>query len=352
MSNAPAQHRAHATHEAAHWHALHRAGELAPEQQAQFMDWLVASPLHLREYLAIQCIAGELGGALRSMDIDLDALLAAPPHAPRDNVVALPLASTPRPAPAAARRPRLARAFALAATLAGVAVLAHGFWPREHVHETGLGAPRAFVLDDGSRIHLAGGSAIAVRMSWLQRRIELRRGQASFEVAPGRRPFEVRAAGLRIEDIGTTFDVALRQRQAQVEVAEGRVKVWDGHAPSAPLLADLRAGQSARIAYRDRATRISEEDPQAMTAWWNGRVVFRDEPLSEVAERFNRLNRTQLRIRDAEAGALRLTGNLRGGDIDSLLAFLRDQPTLDVRRAGDELLIGRRGGAAAAPKRL
>lgn len=355
MSTASIPHPSHATREAAHWHALQRAGGLTFRQQAQFMDWLVASPLHLHEYLAIQRVAGELAGALRAMEIDLDVLLAATPRDGQDNVVALPVAPR-RIAPASPtprRRRGVTRALALAATLAGVAVLAQAFWPREQLQEAARGAPRTFVLEDGSRVHLAGDSAIAVRMGPLRRRVELRRGQAGFEVAPGRRPFDVHAAGLRIEDIGTTFDVALRHAQARVDVAEGRVKVWDERTSTATAaLADLHAGQSARIAYRDRATSISEEDPDAMTAWWSGRVVFRDETLLEVAERFNRLNRVQLRIEDADAATLRLTGNLRGDDIDSLLAFLRGQPSLDVRRAGGELLIRGRSGAFAAPRRL
>lgn len=361
MSIASLPHPSQLTREAAHWHALQRAGGLTPEQQAKFMDWLVASPLHLREYLMVQRVAGELAGALRAMENDVDALLATAPQAPQSNVVALPIAprriaptSPTSPASSTPHRRRGAlRALALAATLAGVAVLAQGFWPREQLQETARGAPRAFVLADGSRVHLAGDSAIAVKMGPLRRRVELRRGQASFEVAPGRRPFDVRAAELRIEDIGTIFDVALRHAQARVDVAEGRVKVWDERAPAASVpLADLHAGQSARIAYKDRAIQVNDEDPAAMTAWWSGRVVFRDETLLEVAERFNRLNRVQLRIEDADAAALRLTGNLRGDDIDSLLAFLRDQQSLDVRRVDGGLLVRRRGGASAASGRL
>lgn len=352
MSIASLPHSSQITREAAHWHALQRAGGLTPEQQAKFMDWLVASPRHLREYLAVQRVAGELAGALRAMENDVDALLATAQQAPQGNVVALPIAPR-RIAPASPRRRGALRAFALAATLAGVVVLAQGFWPREQLHETARGAPRAFVLADGSRVHLAGDSAIGVKMGPLRRRVELRRGQASFEVAPGRRPFDVRAAELRIEDVGTIFDVALRYAQARVDVAEGRVKVWDERAPSASApLADLHAGQSARIAYKDRAIQVNDEDPAAMTAWWSGRVVFRDETLLEVAERFNRLNRVQLRIEDADAAALRLTGNLRGDDIDSLLAFLHDQQSLDVRRVDGGLLIRRRGGASAASGRL
>ena len=48
------------TEAAAQWHALQREGDLDAAGQARFMDWLVADPAHLREYLLIGRLAGEL----------------------------------------------------------------------------------------------------------------------------------------------------------------------------------------------------------------------------------------------------------------------------------------------------
>ncbi|WP_010341279.1 DUF4880 domain-containing protein, partial [Xanthomonas sacchari] len=88
--------------DAAHWHAVQRMQPLDAKQEQQLLDWLTASPQHLREYLAMQRVAGDLGEALRGMDLDVDALLAsdaAADGAASDNVIALPV---PRRAPAAA----------------------------------------------------------------------------------------------------------------------------------------------------------------------------------------------------------------------------------------------------------
>lgn len=347
---------AHITHEAAHWHALQREGPLSTTQQAQFMDWLVASPEHLREYLAIGRVAGELGEAMRAMPIDLQALIddESTPSAP-DNVVALPVRNSPRPSKAVPeRRSRLPKArlprFATAAVLLlclGIGVRAS--WPQSGHYVAAHGAPRSFALPDGTVVHLNAESALSTRFSLFSRRVELSRGQASFTVAQDRRPFAVHAAGLQIQDIGTTFDVSLHREQARIGVTEGRVHIISD-ADEDRLLADLRAGQSARVDYRDHAVSVSHEDVDTMTAWWERRIVFRDEPLREVAEQFNRLNAVRLRIDDAAAGELRLTGNLSADDLDSLRVFLDQQPTLTTIATANEIRVRSRTAEAAGER--
>ncbi|MEL1264850.1 FecR family protein [Pseudoxanthomonas putridarboris] len=339
--NRPGSHPQRATQEAAHWYALQRQGGLSAMQQARFMDWLVASPEHLREYLAVGRVAGELGDAMRAMPIDLEALIAGkePAQAVPDNVVALPARrSSSPPAAARPRRRRLPRAVAAAAVLVCLGIAAHVAWPQSRHYVAAHGAPRSFELPDRTVVHLNAESELSMRFGLFQRRVELARGQASFVVAADRRPFTVQAAGLQVQDIGTTFDVSLRREQARIDVAEGRVRVV-GDAGAGRLLADLRAGQSARIDYRDHAVSVSHEDVGMMTAWWERRVVFRDEPLRDVADQFNRLSAVRLHVEDPAAGALRLTGNLSGDDLESLRAFLDEQPALRTVVTANEIRV-------------
>lgn len=332
-----------ATQEAAHWHALQRQGGLNATQQSGFMDWLVASPEHLREYLAISRVAGELGDAMHGMPIDLEALIdSEPTQSARDNVVALPVRHSPLPAKAKPpRRIRLPQIAAAATLLLGLGIGTHALSPQSGHYVAAHGAPRSFELPDGTVVHLNAESALSTRFSLLDRRIELARGQASFIVAQDRRPFAVRAAGLQVRDIGTTFDVSLQREQARIGVTEGRVHIFSDD-DEGRLLVDLPAGQSARIDYRDHVVSVSREDVDTMTAWWKRRIVFRDEPLRDVADRFNRLNVVRLHVEDAVAGELRLTGNLDADDLDSLRAFLDEQPTLLTTIGANRIRVGSR----------
>ncbi len=346
MVNGASQHPAALTREAAHWHALQREAALSAEQRRQFMAWLVTSPAHLREYLAVSRTAGELGEAMRGMSLDVDALLARSgedtmranvvPLRPTQPARAVPVATTVPAAPA--RRRWLPRVAAAAGVVLCVGVAVQMALPQSRHHVAAHGAPRSITLPDGTLLRLNAESEVAVRYGLFQRRVELLRGQASFEVAEERRRFAVHAAGLEVQDIGTTFDVALHRDQARIGVSEGRVRVF-GEAGDGALLADLQAGQSARVAYRDRAVQIREQSADSMTAWWQRRIVFQDEPLFEVAEQFNRLSRVRLQVDDDAAGALRLTGNLRGEDIESLRVFLDQQPSLATQRIGNRIQV-------------
>ncbi|KAF1695185.1 iron dicitrate transport regulator FecR [Pseudoxanthomonas jiangsuensis] len=336
--------------EAARWYSLQREGVLDQAQQARFMDWLLASPAHLREYLAVGHVAIELGEALRAAPDDVDALLrAAEADGDGGNVVRLPLArtATPRAAAVAAPARRWPRLASAAAVLLGLALGVHAGWPRTSHHVAGHGQPRSFVLADGTRVHLNAESELTARYTPWGRQVELVRGQAGFVVADGLRPFAVRAAGLRVRDIGTTFEVWLQRDQARIGVADGRVQVFDD-AGDGRLLADLGAGHGARIGYADRAVVLADEDPAAMNAWWRRRIGFRDEPLHEVAERFNRMNRVRLQVDDPMAGALRLTGNLDAADVESLHAFLRQQPSLATHLQDGRIHVGSRAASPAS----
>ncbi|WP_217536759.1 FecR domain-containing protein [Stenotrophomonas sp. GbtcB23] len=348
--SAPSLHPTALTQAAAHWHALQRQGDVTPAQQRAFMDWLLVSPEHLREYLVISETAGALGEALRAMPIDLDALLAAPAaQGTGDNVVQLPARALRAAAPAPARRRWLPGIAAAAALLMAVGIGTPLAWPHTTRYVAAHGTPRQIELSDHSVLHLNAESEVSVRMSLFGRRVELERGQASFVVAPDRRPFAVHAGGLQVTDIGTTFDVALLREQARIAVSEGRVQVH-GDGGRGRLLADLSAGKVAQVDYRDQRVQLRDEDAASMIAWWQGRIVFRDEPLREVADRFNRSNTLRLRVGD-DAGALRLTGNLRADDLGSLRAFLDQQPALVIQQRADGIHVRMRDVAESVVKK-
>lgn len=329
--------------EALEWHARQRQGGLQAAQQAEFMEWLVASPAHLREYLAVGRLAAELADAMRAMPADTRPVAEARPTR-RGNVVALPTrmrqVETARPRAAHGRRYLAAAVLVLAVGL-GVRMAI----PQSAHYAAAHGEPRRVQLPDGTVAHLNAESAMRVRFGLFRRRIELERGQASFVVAEDRRPLSVHAAGLQVQDIGTTFDVSLQREQARVGVAEGRVQVI-GEDGEGGVLADLRAGQSARVAYRDQAVTVRDEDVDTMTAWWTRRIVFHDESLRDVADEFNRLNAVRLQVDDA-AGAMRLTGNLRADDVASMRAFLDQQPMLSTRVTADGIEVSTRTPAPA-----
>lgn len=350
---------------AAEWYVAHREGPLTAAQRTEFMHWLRSSPQHVAEYLAVAGAAEAMGDAARRHPASVAALAAAARI--EADVVSLPgIGAARRPAPARRRR-RLSPALAAVASLLLVAVTLWAVTPLIGQHYvTRHGEQRSWQLPDSSVVRLNSDSAIRVRFRDGHRRIDIRRGQVYFEVAHDpQRPFHVRAGEHTIESVGTVFDVYRRDAATTVTVVEGRVRVWDQRLPDAvpavveaavgAPLADIVAGGQVEVA-KAAATggmplRITAEDPlqvQKATAWVQEKIIFRGDAIADVAAEFNRYNRQQIEILDAEVGAIAISGNFRSHDVRSFVDFLNGLPGVRAELHERRILVsradGRRGG--------
>lgn len=368
----PQQSRERAAREAAEW--LHVMGETPCDaDRAGFAAWVARSPLHLEELLMAQLVQRELAtnGALQAFD--LDAVLAqaqamdnvVPLH-DAASVVAAPRLQERKPATHGRRR-RLG--WALAAGVAGCALLA-GSWallqPEVPVHQyaSAVGEQRSIALADGSMVTLAPASYIAVRFSAGVRDIELRDGEATFDVAhDSSRPFRVHAGENTVQAVGTRFTVNRLPSGTLVAVSEGKVKVtansnwleslWRDDAPtleagkakveSLGRPAALSAGEQARIPQGQQAMlRMPLEAPSA-PADGKRRLSFRNDTLADIISEFNRYNPRPIVVTDPLIREQRYSGVFHADDADSFLQFLECCSQLQVSRQADRNVIAARG---------
>lgn len=347
-------------HEAAEWFASHREGSLSVLQQAQFAGWLAESPVHLREYLTVS----EAWDALRTSapwpEDSQDALLETLRASESGNVVALgEVAGRGPPAPKSRRlrRPFLALAASLAVLVPAVLAAAWFLTFRGDVYETTLGEQRSVVLKDGSIVQLNTLTKMIVRFEGHRRHIELPKGEAFFRVAPDRtRPFDVETPFATVRAVGTEFNVYARAESTQVAVVEGKVEVAtrpaardaaDGAAdPGLPPLQPIALGALETIAISVEAltsgSAVAQPLPStdAATAWIQRRLVFENERLDRAVAEFNRYNRTQLRVVDAELAGLRISGVFNADDPMVLVRYLERIQYVKVTRAGSMVTLG------------
>lgn len=219
--------------------------------------------------------------------------------------------------PASARRRRPSPLFpagALAAALACV-VLLRSLPPAADYH-TGVGERRVVVLPDGSRVTLNTDSALDVHYTDGERRVDLRHGEALFQVAKDpTRPFQVRTDDARARALGTVYDVRNLDGATQVAVVEGvvRVETRDGAAP-----VTLSAGQ--KLATGSAAA--SPGEVAAETAWQRGKLIVNNMPLHQVMAQLNRYRQ----------GIIVVTGAVRDMPISAVL-------DLDDDAANDAALV-------------
>ena len=334
--------------EAADWVVRIGAPDVGLDERREFVAWLKRSPLHIGEYLRLECTWAELGGADARRRVDIEALLASE----HDNVVELECAresaaapDQERPSAVGPRRARLrTMGVALAAT-AAVALIGLAWFQLVAAdnYSTGIGEQRSLKLDDGSTVVLNTGTRVRVAFTEARREIRLLEGEALFSVAKdASRPFRVVSDRAVAQAIGTSFIVRRKALQTVVTVIEGEVAVT--HSPRAgdagfPEPVHVSAGARADIADRGISTsRI--ENPAAAAAWRSGRLVFEGETLAEAVAEFNRYNQVQIVLKDSSLSSERLSGVFDADQPQSLVRFLeRSGVVQPAQRSGSDIIL-------------
>ncbi|WP_237717208.1 FecR family protein [Cupriavidus basilensis] len=199
---------------------------------------------------------------------------------------------------------------------------------------TAPGERQRVTLPDGSVVELNTRTRLSVRFEPGLRAVTLADGEAMFEVAhANERPFVVDAGSGTVTVTGTRFDVRRDGAEVAVAVESGSVGVQGRSA--APSAAHLSAGLGTRIAGDGRVAPAAAVDLGAAMAWREGKLLFKDQPLSLVAAEVSRYRRSPVRISDAGTGALRLSSVFRADDTDALLAALPRFLPVGVRTLAD-----------------
>lgn len=199
------------------------------------------------------------------------------------------------------------------------------------------GEQRVLTLDDGSRVTLAGDSAINLSLSGRQRHITLLRGRVYFQVARDpQRPFVVEAGEARVRVTGTRFEVRRDGGdRVRLTVAEGEVIASGGD-----RRLTLRAGEQVHW-LRDRLGDRHRVDVDRVLAWLEGRLVFRDQPLRDVLRELAPHHPDRLLLLDQGLAERRLSGTFNIGDPDAALSALSQTLPLTLRRLPGVVILSR-----------
>lgn len=304
------------------WLALLQSGDASDADRVRFDAWLRADPRHQRAYDGLQLLWRDIS--------TLNQLKELEPIPPRPRSAA-----------------RVARRFVPLAAAAGLAGLALAFFSTEprsvlqpvttatvqsQEYQTQLGEVRAIQLSDGSTVTLGARSRVIVTFSDSERRVQLKQGEAYFDVAKNAaRPFHVAAPGTAIRVVGTRFDVRVGDSHVRVAVDEGVVAVNDRSDA-------LTHGQRIDVMPDGAMTAVTQMDGNEVAAWREGRLVYDGATLADVVADLSRY-RPKVTLSSAEAGKLRVTAGLRVEQIDQFVDRLPDILPVRVIRTDDAITI-------------
>src|SRR5262249_54796082 len=144
-----------------------------------------------------------------------------------------------------------------------------------------------------------------------RRDVRLLSGRALFEVAHNAaRPFAVAALDRFVTATGTVYVVSVGSGAMSTTLAQGRIVVSDSGDDQTVTLAP---GQQYALE-PGQAPVLRNVDLAAALAWRDGYLQFDDVPLAEAVDQINRTSQIKLKLGDAAAGALRISGRFKGGD--------------------------------------
>ena len=219
--------------------------------------------------------------------------------------------------------------------------------------ETRHGEQQTHRLADNSILHLNTDTAVTVRYGDNERLLVLTAGEAEFEVAHApERPFRVFAGRAEIVDLGTKFDVRLKDNSTLVTVAEGRIAVGlsasaESGSPNQGYtrqLVQVNAGQQLTVADEEWPATPVTVDAQRTTAWLHRQIMFENEPLERVASEFNRYAQKPIEIATPALRNLKVSGVFATDNTSAFIAFLRSLKGVHVEVTATQIRVSQDQG--------
>lgn len=182
------------------------------------------------------------------------------------------------------------------------------------------GSRIAFVLPDSTKGMLNGGSHISYTLPFSEnRRIRLE-GEAWLDVARDEEhPFVVEAANSTIRVLGTSFNLNAYSDDDFVEVVllEGKVEFRPDESDP-PIIMN----PSEKLSYRNGCASKLKVDAAKYSAWTEGKLVFRGDLMTEVAQRIEKWYNVEIVLADRELENYSFRGTFQDDSLEEVIKCL------------------------------
>jgi transmembrane sensor len=338
---------------AAAWLIRRDSQEWSSSDQVALEAWFNASTLHRVAFLRLE-LTWEETGRLKALAAGVRT--GSPPPPGQWNLTPFFGQSDADPAPVQPPKKESYRTgrgfrFALAASVlfaivGGLYVYQAGILTGDR-YTTPVGAIESVSITDGSKVTLNTDSQIRVSLTDTERRIELKHGEAFFEVAhDARRPFIVRVGNKRVIAVGTKFSVRRDGNDdIQVVVTEGKVRIESAREAPSPgegstantFLTPGAIARASDVGVLVQRKTLPEAEEQL--SWRAGILQFRNQTLADAIAEFNRYNSRKLVIDDPSIAALTIEGNFRANNVDAFARLLETGYPIRVVEEGDRIIL-------------
>jgi transmembrane sensor len=184
------------------------------------------------------------------------------------------------------------------------------------------GARTKFQLPDGTQGWLNSGSSLQYANTFLsERKIDLV-GEAWFEVAHNAsKPFVVHTKVLDVQVLGTKFNVTAYPEENVTEVVlqEGKVNV---NGFKGLYKVAMKPDEKFTYDKNSQSGSIQEVKASQFSAWKDGLMVFRNEPLSEVLKRVSRWYNVEILLNDPELENFKYRATFQEEQVEEVIRLI------------------------------
>lgn len=201
-----------------------------------------------------------------------------------------------------------------------------------------LGTRTMFYLPDGSSGCLNGGSTLRfpTKFEGEARKVDLK-GEAYFDVLTNpKKPFIVSGSNIEVIAHGTSFNVEAypKDKVNRITLAEGKVEVLGKKNGSIQKLGTLTPDQMCLFNLKNAHSKIIKVNAANIIAWKEGKLIFKDEPLSEVIKKLNRRYNIHIEIKDERLKAHPYLATFEDESLDEVINLLTLSAPIKIKDLG------------------
>ena len=206
-----------------------------------------------------------------------------------------------------------------------------------------LAVPRGgeykLVLSDGSKVFLNSVSKLSYPVVFDKNKREVSlEGEAYFEIARDEsKPFLVNINGMKIEVLGTSFNVKAYNDDNEIytTLVEGKIKINIEESDNEWILVP---DQQAILEKNSNNVVVREVDAQQFIGWRNGIYSFTNQPLEEIMKTLSRWYNFEYEFTNEAIKNIRFEGGLnKYEDIYPILEIMQSTGKLKIKVDGDKI---------------
>jgi ferric-dicitrate binding protein FerR (iron transport regulator) len=183
-----------------------------------------------------------------------------------------------------------------------------------------LGSRVSFNLPDGTTGMLNSGSTLSYSTPFSSNRKVNLTGEAWLEVNHDEKhPFEITSGSSTVKVLGTKFNISAYPTENYVEVVleEGKVEYLNREASI-----DVNIFPQERLVFQEGQISKSITDVEKYNSWTEGKLVFRGDPMSEVARRIERWYNVKVELSDKQLEKYTFRATFIDDSLEDVLRFL------------------------------